>query len=352
MGRRRTVNKHLPPRMKVRGTAFYYDHGIVDGKRTYTPLGHDYPRALKEWAKLAGEKELAGTTWGDASKRYRREVLHTVGTKTQDSYTRALDTLDKVFGAMALDDITAEVTTEYIRRRSAKTVDEKGRTHGGRIIAAREMAVLSLVFNLARDWGYTNAANPRYGKRLAKAQRDVYLTDEQYRAIYEHADELLRDAMDLAYLTGQRPSDVLRIRRNDIRDGRLEIKPTKTAKSSGAKVSIEVDEELGAVIARIQSRPSTIVSMMLFQQPNGAAVTLQMIQRRWQDARKAAGIPMADAQFRDLRAKAATDVDDLAHAQKLLAHSARSTTEGYVRGRKGQRVKPVNRKIANAGNGS
>ncbi len=46
-------------------------------------------------------------------------------------------------------------------------------------------------------------------------------------------------------------------------------------------------------------------------------------------------------QFRDIRAKAATDTGDLAHSQKLLAHKNRDMTEHYVKARIGERVKPL-----------
>lgn len=344
MGRRRTVHRDLPPHLKRRGPSYYYDHGLVDGKRKYTPLGRDLPLALRRWAELEGTTELRGTTFADAAARYRREVLRTKAPKTQASYAAALDVLEGVFGAMALDRITPEITADYLRRRSVVKMKD-GKRRGGPTIAARELAVLSLVFNLAREWGYTAAANPRYGKRLPKSKRPVYVTDEVFAAIYEHADELLRDAMDLAYLIGQRPADVLRIRRDQIRDGRLEIQPAKTRRSSGAKVSIEITGELAIVLERITSRPRRISSVLLFQRPDGSAVTIQMIQRRWQAARADAGVPAEAAQFRDLRAKAATDLADLAHAQALLAHSSRGTTEVYIRGRVGERVQPVSRKL-------
>lgn len=35
----------------------------------------------------------------------------------------------------------------------------------------------------------------------------VYVEDEVFQAVYQHADAALRDAMDLAYLTGQRVGD-------------------------------------------------------------------------------------------------------------------------------------------------
>lgn len=46
-------------------------------------------------------------------------------------------------------------------------------------------------------------------------------------------------------------------------------------------------------------------------------------------------------QFRDIRAKAAADTNDLAHSQKLLAHKNREMTEHYVKTRIGEWVKPL-----------
>lgn len=48
-------------------------------------------------------------------------------------------------------------------------------------------------------------------------------------------------------------------------------------------------------------------------------------------------------QFRDLRAKASTDTEDLAHAQRLLGHKSCSTTEIYTRQRRGDLGKPLSR---------
>ena len=59
---------------------------------------------------------------------------------------------------------------------------------------------------------------------------------------------------------------------------------------------------------------------------------------RFDKARKAAGVSF---QFRDIRAKAATDTGDLAHSQKLLGHLNHEMKEHYVRQRVGERVRPL-----------
>lgn len=66
--------------------------------------------------------------------------------------------------------------------------------------------------------------------------------------------------------------------------------------------------------------------------------TALSLRGRFDKARKAAGV---DFQFRDIRAKTASDTGDLAHSQRLLGHKNRDMTEHYVRERIGQRVKPL-----------
>ena len=59
--------------------------------------------------------------------------------------------------------------------------------------------------------------------------------------------------------------------------------------------------------------------------------------------RFAASIKPADFQFRDLRAKAATEADDdrgIEQAQALMGHSTPAMTRRYIRHRAGKLVKP------------
>lgn len=69
---------------------------------------------------------------------------------------------------------------------------------------------------------------------------------------------------------------------------------------------------------------------------NGQPVTQCALRSRFDKTRT-----LVDFQFRDIRAKAATDTGDLAHSQKLLAHKNRNMTEHYVKARMGERVKPL-----------
>jgi integrase len=81
-------------------------------------------------------------------------------------------------------------------------------------------------------------------------KREVYITDEIFKVIRDHASVAVRDAMDLAYLTGQRPSDALRMTEEDIIDGHLVVVQGKTHK----KRRIHLSGHLAALIDRIIDR--------------------------------------------------------------------------------------------------
>ena len=88
--------------------------------------------------------------------------------------------------------------------------------------ANREKALLSHVFNKAREWGFTALQNPCQGVRgFNGSGRSRYVTDAEFDQVKAQAHFTVADAMDLALLTGQRPADVLKLKRTDIHDGAL-----------------------------------------------------------------------------------------------------------------------------------
>lgn len=127
---------------------------------------------------------------------------------------------------------------------------------------------------------------------------------------------------------------MLKLKRTDIRDGALWIVQNKT----GARLGIEITGELAATIARINARPRKAISAYIIQDENGQPLTQCALRSRFDKARTLAKV---NFQFRDIRAKAATDTGDLAHSQKLLAHKNREMTEHYIKARMGERVKPL-----------
>jgi integrase len=171
--------------------------------------------------------------------------------------------------------------------------------------------------------------------KLGKSDR--YVTDAEFAEVHSRSGPLLQDAMDLALRTGQRPSDLLKMTRQDIKDGELWIVQVKT----GAKVGIRIEGKLKAALERILARPRRIQSMYLIATDDGQRMTYDALNRQFVKVRRAAmnETGMATWQFRAIRAKAATDSPDIKRAQGLLGHASELTTAVYRRN-KGVAVPP------------
>lgn len=319
-------------------TYYYYDAGGTP--RTEIPLGTDYGLAIVKYAELerdrtADARVLEVITFKYVAGRYLVEVIPTKSAATQKDNLRELKNLLAFFNdpPAPLEAIQPQHVRQYLRWRSSAPVR-----------ANREKALLSAIWNFAREMGYTALANPCSGvKGNKETGRDVYIEDSVYRAVYDKADVGLQDAMDLAYLTGQRVTDVRLMDERDIRDGQIWIKQGKT----GAKRRIELVGELASLIARIKARKAghKVHSTRLIVTADGEPMTASMLRGRFDRAREAAGVAKAAFQLRDLRAKAGTDKaessGDIVQARDQLGHTSVTMTEQYVRNRKGKKITPT-----------
>jgi integrase len=339
MGRSPTVNKNLPMRMRsrVRGlkTWYYFDTG---GKpRKEIPLGCDYAMAVKKWSELQMSdkpRHQEIITFRYVAERYVKEVIPKKSPATQQTNIKELNNLYKFFDnpPAPLEKIEPIHIRQYLDFR-------------GNVAGNREKALFSHVWNKAREWGYTNLTNPCQGIRGIKetGRKNVYIEDWMFKAVYDAAKQPLRDAMDMAYLTGQRPADVLKMVDSDVQDGMLTVTQNKT----GAKLRISVQGELAELLERISARKSgyKIHSFQLIVDDSGQRMTKGSLRHLFDKAREAAGVSKESFQFRDLRAKAGTDKaessGDIRQAQAQLGHASVTMTEAYTRARKGSKVTPT-----------
>lgn len=355
--RPKATAKDLPPRMLRRSkrlkngdvwSSYYYNGRDEDGARKEIPLGHDLNEAKRKWAELESKPAPVGTNLlKHIFDRYEREILHGKAPRTQKDNLEALRQLRPSFDSCPIAALTPQHMAQYRDKRSAK------------VRANREIALMSHVFNMAREWGYTAAENPCRGVRKNKEMpRGFYADAPIWDAVYKQACIELQDSMDLSYLTGQRPADVLKMMETDIRDGAIEVKPNKTRNSSGKKLRILLNREdgsrseLGELIDRIRARVRKVRSLFLIATPVGTPLNKGTLRLRFVKARGDAaalaeksgtpeGIALAAQlrafQFRDIRPKAASETD-IDHAQKLLGHTKAQITETVYR-RVGEAVK-------------
>lgn len=347
MGRKSTVNLNLPARMRARAKAggkiwYYYDTG---GKpRREIPLGCEYTAAVRRWAELQGDQPGSTgklITFKQVADRYIREVVPTKAARTQRDNITELAWLLKFFNdpPAPLESIKPAHIRHYLDWRSTSKVR-----------ANREKALFSHIWNMARAWEITDKPNPCAGiKGYTETGRDIYIEDDVLNAVWQIADPALRDALDLAYLTGQRPADTLSMRATDIRDGNLVVHQGKT----GEKLRIAIVGELAALLSRIEERKKgyRVHTLSLICTETGRALTAGALKSRFDKARitaAKANPALAESikafQFRDLRAKAGTDKadsDGMREAQMQLGHKTMAMTEHYVRSRRGEKVNPT-----------
>jgi integrase len=313
-----------------RWTSWWYD--MRGTGQPDIALGTDYAEALRRWDELHNQRARVAGTLEEAFKDWETKALPGYENRhTREGYTKSLRALRPVFGPAGWDQVTLPMLVQYLKARSAKTR------------AKHELRLLSLVWNWARMEGLTDIAYPAHGMQRTgwmgpSKAREVEVTDDAFGAIYAHADQLLRDAMDIATSTGLRVTDVLQLRLSDVRGGKLVVSASKTAKR------IEFDLSASAVLpALIERRKADKRPQHLFLLAWGVKViTYRMLAARFAKAREEAAKTVPEAAgliLRDMRKRAAQLAPDLAGAADLLQHDDRALTRKHYR--PGQTVKPV-----------
>jgi integrase len=352
MPKPKAKNRHLPPRMTTRTytnkrgevwIGYYYEHPRdAAGKRNATPLGADLAEAKKKWAALEGMPLPTDPT--TVTGVYEEYIIWAEKTAESELSARTIRDrraywreLKPVFGSIPINALRPEHILPYFNARSSK------------VSAKKELKFLGVMCNWARARGKMTATNPTTGLMRGlkvKERRDVYVEDADLALVYKHASEIVRDCLDLAYLTGQRPTDVRKMRWDQIKDGKLEVKQGKT----GAKMRISVIGELADVIERARARGRQ--GLTILADPDGQPLKqFGYFRSQFDKARDAAekeaeknGVQFFRFQFRDLRPKGATDMEDADKAQKLLGHTTARMTADYIRARRGDVVQPLMKK--------
>ncbi len=162
--------------------------------------------------------------------------------------------------------------------------------------------------------------------------------------------ETIAIAMDLIMLTGLRPGDVLQLSRNHLTEQGILITPSKTRRarpdgrlSQGRALLIEWSDELRAVVETAKKiQPRFRQAIICNKQGRHYSVSgfdsiwYRYMQKALNDPENPIKEPF---QFRDLRAKSASD-DTAEAATARLGHTSAQITERVYR-RRAKRVKPL-----------
>lgn len=177
------------------------------GRRVEIPLGSDRIEALRKWAEFeAAPVPADASSMRAVFDRYERDIIPTKATRTQASNRLELARLRSVFDSAPIDAITPQHVAQYRDARTAAPRTLKDGTvipaHRATVAANRELALLSHIINMAREWGYTARENPVRGVRKNReAPRSYYASPEVWAAVQACSGEDLRAA---AYRQTQR----------------------------------------------------------------------------------------------------------------------------------------------------
>ena len=349
--KRNPENIGLPKRWQSKHGAYYYHvpesmKHKWDGKTLFR-LGKTLPEAYKEWARRLEIIDQAKTV-NELLDRYALEIIPDKAVKTQHENTRYLPKIRTYFGHMNIEDIEPHHIYRYLDERGRKKNGE-----GGPSIAKKEMLMLSHAYTKAVMWGYVKKhpfkGEVEYGgekgrdRYVENWELDCFLSLKEKRK--KDPTKMIQAYTNLKILTGLRKQDLLSMKVSQFTEVGIEVDLIKT----GDEITIDWTPNLRAAVDYALSvRPFDIVPHVFCNRDGRsyynsdkayACSGFDSIWGRYMDR----VIEDTDLEERftehDLRAKTASDLEDIAHAQKLLAHSSVEMTRKYIRKR--QRVRPA-----------
>lgn len=101
MGRKRTRDFDLPPRMYRRGKALYY----VGGDRRWVPLGNDLSRAKRLWAEFECVQD--SHTVADLVSHYIADKMQRRAPSTVKQYRSFANTIRREWGSLPCEALRA-----------------------------------------------------------------------------------------------------------------------------------------------------------------------------------------------------------------------------------------------------
>jgi integrase len=322
-----------------------------DGKKEIS-LGSSLSGAYQKFAEFTQTDECI-TLMRELLDRYRLEVVPEYESQnTRDSKHYSLDRLRPAMG----DNLVTQITPQFIykyRDHIARTRSKKQ--------ANLDLEVLSHCFTKAIQWGVI-ADHPMTNKKVTKFSlpgRKRYVDDWELEEWASVANPFLVAYIVLKGVTGLRQQDLLTIRNRDITDTDLFSENIKTGERQNfplyddeghpttAKLALDVVQKYYANFNAKRRVP--IVSPWLFFNRKGTGYynletrKASGFQSIWQRSmKKAIAKTTLETSFteHDLRAKVGSDIESLAEAQKLLAHTNAATTKKSYR-RKGAKMTPA-----------
>jgi integrase len=255
MGRKRQSRRDLPERVYQKHGAYYF----VDMDNKWQKIGKSVSEVYRWYADMVNDDRQI-FTMSQIMDRYIGEVLSEKAESTKVNAHRFISHLRGVFGDMQPQDLKPADIYRYMDIRSKKS---------GKATANLEKAALSNVFNAAIRWGLAEKNPCNEVERITQKHRSHRMTDGEFQLLYENASPKIQCIMDIAYLTGLRKGDILKLKLSDIQNGELLVETEKTKK----KLCFKVEGDLAAAIDKAKKLRRLILSPYLFCTKEGSPIT-------------------------------------------------------------------------------
>lgn len=317
MGRKRSKgNEWMPKGVFFRPSGYYWKPG--GSTETFAP-----PDATKAEVWVAYEKRVSKerqkTTFKNLWDKFINSIdFSALATRTQKDYHAHAKYILKVFGDAEAKTIKPEHIRRYMDARGQKSTVQANHEHSS----------MSRVFRWSFQRGFV-ASNPCIGvDKFPKPKRSRYITDEEYKAIYDVAPAVLRAGMEIAYLCATRVSDILALEWSQVMDDGLFIQQRKTGV---AQIKSWTPRLLQAIdLCRTHGEKGKLI-----KNRNGERYSYNGYNDLWNKAKQEAAKNLGyalDCTFHDLKAKGISDYEGSSRDKQLFSgHKTESQVAVYDR---------------------
>jgi len=220
----------------------------------------------------------------------------------------------QVFGRILIKDITPGVIRKYLDYRN-------------NVAGNREISYLSKAWSWCYERDIVTIPNPCKGvRRKTESPRTRYVTDKEYKLVYDLAPEYMQTAMELAYLCRMRLSETLDTRVRDIQDKGLH---TRRLKGSNDAITLW-SERLHNVVNNGLRGQLRVPDMPVVNDGKGSPIKASRFHTAWQRLMKKDELRGIERfTFQDLKAKGVSDFDG--DKKKASGHKSDSMVAVYDR---------------------
>jgi integrase len=191
----------------------------------------------------------------------------------------------------------------------------------------REISYLSKAWSWCYERDIVTKPNPCKGvRRKTESPRTRYVTDTEYKLVYDLAPEYVQTAMELAYLCRMRLSETLDTRVRDIQDKGL---LTRRLKGSNDAITLWSDRLRSVVDGGLRGQ-LRVPNMPIVNNRKGSIIRVESFKTAWQRLMKKMELKGIERfTFHDLKAKGVSDFEG--DKKKASGHKSDSMVAVYDR---------------------